>query len=58
MKYSDKSTSANRFDIVCDLVELPFHIKFSFSRKLKGSNFPAISKWQIISGKNKKITEK
>jgi hypothetical protein len=29
-------------------VELPFRIKFSLSRKLKGYEFPAISKWHNV----------
>jgi hypothetical protein len=38
----------SRFELVCDLVELPFRIKFSLSRKLSGYEFPAISKWRNV----------
>jgi hypothetical protein len=31
-------------------VELSFRIKFSLSRKLKGYELPAISKWHNVSG--------
>jgi hypothetical protein len=36
-------------------VELPFRIKFSLSRKLKGYEFPAISKWHNVVSNMKKI---
>jgi len=42
-------------------VGLPFRIKFSLSRKLKGYELPAISKWQNVSrqfGGTKKKTKK
>jgi hypothetical protein len=35
-------------------MELPFRMKFSLGRKLKGYDFPAISKWHNVSGKAKK----
>jgi hypothetical protein len=37
-------------------VELPFRIKFSFSRKLSGYKLPAISKQQNVIGKAKRPT--
>jgi hypothetical protein len=39
-------------------VELSFRIKFSLSRKLKGYEFPAISKWQNVGSNNTKNEQK
>jgi hypothetical protein len=39
-----KSTANSCFDIVCDLVELPFRITTLQSRKLKAYEIPTISK--------------
>lgn len=32
----EATTYNSRFELVCDLVELPFRINFTISRKLKG----------------------
>jgi len=52
-----KKSSANScFDIVCDLVELPFRTTTLQSRKLKGYEFPTISKQRDVSTHPKRPT--